>query len=212
MANPVHHRRLNLDGIDIFYRAAGPANASVVLLPHGYPCSSYEFREYMPRLADRWRLVARDFPGIGYSGTPEDFAYSFDGDADFPGRFAERLQRFAIYLHDFGSQIGLRLASKRPDRIAALIIQRRCLRDALGPKCESLKAYWANPTPQGRAKLVDAVTEEGFRGDRGNPRPPVLGEGAGTPRIAWTHRTNGASEVNFQLMSRPGSPQTSPQR
>jgi pimeloyl-ACP methyl ester carboxylesterase len=123
MANPVHHRRLNLDAIDIFYRAAGPANAPVVLLPHGYPCSSYEFREYMPRLADRWRLVARDFPGIGYSGTPEDFAYSFDGDADFPGRFAERLQRFAIYLHDFGSQIGLRLAIKRPDRIAALIIQ-----------------------------------------------------------------------------------------
>jgi pimeloyl-ACP methyl ester carboxylesterase len=75
----VNHRWLDLDGLRIFYREAGPEDAPVILLPHGYPCSSYEFRNLMPLLADRWRLVAPDFPGCGYSDTPEKFTYDFDG-------------------------------------------------------------------------------------------------------------------------------------
>src|SRR5688500_6829900 len=111
----VLHRTLDLDGIKIFYRYAGPSDAPVVLLPHGYPCSSFQFRNFMPALADRWRLIAPDLPGCGYSDTPEGFAYDFDGYADFFDRFTERIgaRRFAMYLHDFGSQIGLRLAIKR---------------------------------------------------------------------------------------------------
>jgi pimeloyl-ACP methyl ester carboxylesterase len=162
----VLHRTLELDGIKIFYREAGAEDAPAVLLPHGYPCSSYEFRNFMPALADRWRLLAPDFPGCGYSDTPEGFAYDFDGYAEFLDRFTERLgaRRFAMYLHDFGSQIGLRLAIKRPERIAALIIQNGDIyEDTLGPKYEPLKQFWNQPTPAGRAKLAEAVTEEGFK-------------------------------------------------
>ena len=76
------HGFVAIDGINIFYREAGPQGAPVVLLPHGYPCSSFEFRNFMLALADRWRLVAPDFPGFGYSDTPETFSYDFDGYAD----------------------------------------------------------------------------------------------------------------------------------
>jgi pimeloyl-ACP methyl ester carboxylesterase len=164
----VKHRRVGIDGIEIFYREAGPPDAPAVLLPHGYPSSSFQFRNFMPALADRWRLIAPDFPGFGYSGTPERtrFAYTFDGYADFLERFTEamNLTRYALYLHDYGSQIGFRLAIKAPGRVAALIIQNGDIyEDQLGPKYRPLREYWENPTPEGRAKLGEAVSEEGFR-------------------------------------------------
>ena len=166
MNHAVHHRRVNLNGVNVFYREAGPADAPVLLLPHGYPCSSYEFRNYMPPLADRWRLLAPDFPGTGYSDTPDDFAYNFDGYADFLDRFTKRLKvrRFAIYLHDFGSQIGLRLAIKRPNQIAGLIVQNGDIyEDQLGPKYKALKDYWLKPTKQHRGKIANAISEDGFK-------------------------------------------------
>ena len=162
----VKHRHLELDGIGIFYREAGAKGAPAVLLPHGYPCSSYQFRQLMPALADRWHLVAPDFPGFGYSDTPDGFAYDFDGYADFLAKFTEalKLDRFAIYLHDYGSQIGLRLAIRAPERIAALIIQNGDIyEDELGPKYDALKEYFANPTPAGRHTLMEAISEAGFR-------------------------------------------------
>jgi pimeloyl-ACP methyl ester carboxylesterase len=162
----VRHRTIEIDGVKIFYREAGPVDAPVILLPHGYPASSFQFRNFMPALADRWRLIAPDFPGCGYSDTPEGFAYDFDGYTDFLDRFTERLGvwSFAMYLHDFGSQIGLRLAIRRPQRVAALIIQNGDIyEDKLGPKYEPLKAFWHNPTRGGHAKLAEAVTEEGFK-------------------------------------------------
>lgn len=162
----VRHRRIDIDGIDIFYREAGSDDAPAVLLPHGYPCSSFQFRNFMPALADRWHLVAPDFPGFGYSDTPDGFSYDFDGYARFLDRFATalNLSRYAVYLHDYGSQIGLRLAIKRPERVVALIIQNGDIyEDALGPKYAYLTGYFADPTAEGRAKLVGAVGEEGFR-------------------------------------------------
>ena len=175
----VRHLTLDLDGTEVFYREAGATDAPAVLLPHGYPCSSYEFRGLMPRLADRWRLLAPDFPGTGYSGTPETFDYSFDGYADFLDRFAERvgLGRFALYLHDFGSQIGLRLAIRRPERIAALIIQNGDIyEDVLGPKYEALKGYWADPTPEGYAKLREGIAKAEFRKEFLNEVSPAVAE------------------------------------
>lgn len=163
---PVFHRRLDLDGVDIFYREAGPANAPVVLLPHGYPCSSYEFRNYMAALGDRWRLLAPDFPGCGYSATPDGFDYSFDGYADFLLRFVERLgiERFVIYLHDFGSQIGLRLAIGRPEMIVGCIIQNGDIyEDVLGPKYAALQAYWADPSDERYRQIRAAITLKEFR-------------------------------------------------
>ncbi|HTV02252.1 MAG TPA: alpha/beta hydrolase [Luteitalea sp.] len=165
MTESVHHRYVDVDGVSIFYREAGPRDAPVVLLPHGYPCSSYEFRALMPRLADRWRLVAPDFPGCGYSATPDDFTYTFDGYAAFLDRFRDCLGigPHALYLHDFGSQIGLRLAIARPDRITALIVQNGDIyEDVLGPRYAPLQAYWANPTPAGYDALAEGVSKAEF--------------------------------------------------
>jgi pimeloyl-ACP methyl ester carboxylesterase len=158
----------DVDGIEIFYREAGPRDAPVVLLPHGYPSSSFQFRNFMPALADRWRLIAPDYPGFGYSATPDPtrFSYTFDGYADVLDRFSKamNLRRYVLYLHDYGSQIGLRLAMRAPDRVAGLIIQNGDIyEDALGPKYWMLKEYWGNPTPEGRKQLEEAVSEEGFR-------------------------------------------------
>jgi pimeloyl-ACP methyl ester carboxylesterase len=166
----VEHRTVDVDGIEVFYREAGPAGAPVLLLPHGYPCSSFQYRHFMPALADRWRLVAPDHPGFGYSEAPDEgrFAYTFDAYAEFLARFAEtlELERYAIYLHDYGSQFGLRLAMRAPERVAGLIVQNGDIyEDQHGPKYAPLKEYWANPTPEGRARLREAVSEAGFRGE-----------------------------------------------
>jgi pimeloyl-ACP methyl ester carboxylesterase len=173
----MEHRYLDLDGMRIFYREAGLPDAPVVLLPHGYPCSSYQFRNLMPRLADGWRLIAPDFPGSGYSDTPSDFDFSFDGYAEFLDRFTDRLgiDRLAIYLHDFGSQIGLRFAIRQPEKVSGLIIQNGDIyEDQLGPKYAGLKEYFRNPTPAGRAKLAEAVSEEGYREEFLNEVRPQL--------------------------------------
>jgi pimeloyl-ACP methyl ester carboxylesterase len=176
--NPhVYHRRIDIDGVSIFYREAGPAEAPVVLLPHGYPCSSYEFRAYLPRLADRWRLIAPDFPGCGYSDTPEAFTYTFDGYTTLLERFVDRLGlgRVALYLHDFGSQIGLRLAIRRPERIAALIIQNGDIyEDALGPKYAALQEYWQHPTSARRDEIARGITKEEFEREFLNDVGPDL--------------------------------------
>jgi pimeloyl-ACP methyl ester carboxylesterase len=133
----------------------------------------------MPMLADRWHLIAPDFPGCGYSDTPDHFRYDFDGYADFLDRFATRLRinRFALYLHDFGSQIGLRLAIKRPERVVALIIQNGDIyEDELGPKYAPLQAYFRDPSPDAKAKLAQAVSEEGFKDEFLNDVRPELAE------------------------------------
>lgn len=162
----VGHRFVDVEGTETFYREAGPVDAAVVLLPHGYPCSSYQYRNLMPALADRWRLLAPDFPGFGYSGTPRGFSYTFDGYTDFLEAFVRKLgvERFTLYLHDYGSQIGLRLALRDPRRVTALIIQNGDIYDdAFGPKYAYLKEYFADPSSERRATLEAAVSEEGFR-------------------------------------------------
>ncbi len=187
MSAPVFHRRTTVDGVDIFYREAGPADAPVVLLPHGYPCSSFEFRNYMQHLGDRWRLIAPDFPGAGHSATPDDFPYDFDGFAAFLARFLKALgvDRFALYLHDFGSQIGLRLAIREPAWIVALIIQNGDIyEDVLGPKYAGLKDIWKLPRPQGIEKLHEFITHDHFRDEFLNDVGPDLA--ARIPPDLWT--------------------------
>ncbi|ANL12821.1 alpha/beta hydrolase family protein (plasmid) [Rhizobium sp. N1341] len=180
LATLVRHKLVTIAGIEIFYREAGPPDAPVLLLPHGYPCSSYEFRNLMPRLADRWRLIAPDFPGAGYSGTPDDFDYSFDGYAAWLEAFIGVLDvdRFALYLHDFGSPIGARLAIRNPSRIAALIIQNGDIpyEDALGPKYADIEATWALPHAEMRKALAEAISEETFKEEFLNDLPPPLAD------------------------------------
>ena len=155
-------------GNDLFVREAGPKDAPVLVLPHGYPCSSFQFRRLMPALADRWRTIAFDWPGFGYSETPDLTAFGYDFDAyakvlaDVADAFG--LERYALWLHDYGSQIGLRHAIAKPERIAALIIQNGDIyEDELGPKYDAIKAFWADKTPKTHAPLEQAVSEEGFR-------------------------------------------------
>jgi pimeloyl-ACP methyl ester carboxylesterase len=164
----VTHRHATIGGHEIFLREAGPAGAPALLLPHGYPCSSFQFRRLMPALADRWRTIAFDWPGFGYSGTPdpESFAYDFDAYAEVLGAVADAfgLARYALWLHDYGSQIGLRHAIAHPDRIAALIIQNGDIyEDVLGPKYATIKAWWADKTAEKHRPLEEAVSEHGFR-------------------------------------------------
>ena len=164
----VAHRYLDLNGLQIFYREAGPPDAPVLLLPHGYPCSSFQYRRLLPALSDRWRLVAPDYPGFGLSDTPDPkhFGYDFAAYADFMEQFAAalKLQRYVLYLHDYGSQIGLRLAMRAPQRVAGLIIQNGDIyEDVLGPKYAAIKRYWNDPSAENRAVLEDAVSEHGFR-------------------------------------------------
>jgi pimeloyl-ACP methyl ester carboxylesterase len=164
----MRHRHIDVNGHRTFYREDGPADAPVVLLPHGYPCSSYQFRRLMPALADRWRTLAPDFPGFGYTSTPDPtaFSYDFDSYARFLEGFANALglSRYVVWLHDYGSQIGLRHAIAHPERIRALIIQNGDIyQDALGPKYATIQAYWNDKTPQNHRPLEEAVNEEGFR-------------------------------------------------
>lgn len=161
----INHQYAQVGAMRIFYREAGPKDAPVLLLPHGYPCSSFQYRNLMPLLADRWRLIAPDFPGFGYSDTPDDFDYSFDGYTAFLKSFSEalKLNSYSLYLHDYGSQIGLRLAMAAPEKINSLIIQNGDIyEDALGPKYDGLKDYWKNPSPENHKKLEDAVSQDGF--------------------------------------------------
>ncbi|MEU8289011.1 alpha/beta hydrolase [Micromonospora sp. NPDC048905] len=166
--NAVRHRTVDVDGIAIFYREAGPTDAPVVLLPHGYPSSSFQFRHLLPALADEWRVIAPDYPGFGYSDLPDPdrFAYTFDAHADLLRRFVDTLglTRYVIYLQDYGSQFGLRLAMGAPQRVAGLVIQNGDIYpDQHGPKYAPLKRFWRDPTDEGREKLAAAISEEGFR-------------------------------------------------
>ena len=123
----IHYRPLVVDDLEIFYREAGPQNAPAVLLLHGFPTSSHMFRDLIPLLAEHYHVIAPDYPGFGYSAAPgvEDFEYTFDHLADVMEQFTEALglDRYALYMQDFGGPVGLRLAVRHPERITALLVQ-----------------------------------------------------------------------------------------
>lgn len=177
----VAHRTIEIDGIRTFYREAGPPQAPVVLLPHGYPSSSFQFRQLIPALADRWHVIAPDYPGFGYSDVPDpaEFSYTFAGYTEFMQKFIDtlKLERFCLYMHDYGSQIGMRLALRKPGQIACLVVQNGDVyEDQFGPKYQTLREYWANPTPGLREKLAAAVSEQGLRDEFIGEVPPDLVE------------------------------------
>lgn len=120
-AAPTHYRSIDVDGIDVAYRESGPPQAPVVLLLHGFPTSSRMFRNLIPRLSDRYRVIAPDYPGFGHSGVPDraNFAYTFDNLTAVVERLLDRLDvgAFTAYLMDFGGPVGCRLALKYPDRV-----------------------------------------------------------------------------------------------
>lgn len=121
----VRHAFLDVDGVRVFYRETGPADALPVLLLHGFPSGSHQYRRLMDALGDRHRLIAPDYPGFGHTETPTGFTYTFDRLADVVEGFVERLglTRFVLYAFDFGGPVGFRLATRHPEWIAGLIVQ-----------------------------------------------------------------------------------------
>ena len=155
---PVRYQTINVDGLDIFYREAGPAEAPVLLLLHGFPSASHMFRDLIPLLAEKFRLIAPDLPGFGQSAQPprEAFAYTFDSLANVMARFTEKLglTRYAVYVFDYGAPVGLRLALKNPERIAAIVTQNgNAYVEGVSEAFAPIKAYWDAPNADNRNAL-----------------------------------------------------------
>lgn len=164
----VRHRSVKIDGLDIFYREAGARDAPAILLLHGFPTSSHMFRHLIPALADRYRVVAPDYPGFGNSSFPDpgQFTYSFARLAEVMAAFTDAvgLTRYAMYIQDYGSPIGLRLALLRPDRVTAIISQNgNAYEEGLSEGWDPLRAYWADPSPKNRATLAGWLGEAGTK-------------------------------------------------
>ncbi len=165
-APPVtHHRTTKVDGVNIFYREAGPAAAPVVLLLHGFPTSSHMFRNLIPALADRYRVIAPDYPGFGQSDMPDraKFAYTFARFTDLVDGLLDRLAvtQYAMYVMDYGAPVGYRLALKHPERVTGLIVQNgNAYVEGLKEFWAPIKAYWADGSDAHRQALNALVAPE----------------------------------------------------
>lgn len=151
LQHPILHRRTQVGKHSIFYREAGPADAPVLLLLHGFPSSSRMYKPLLDRLSDRFRLIAPDYPGFGHSDWPdaEDFDYTFDQLASVMNGFVDALglTHYTLYMQDYGGPVGFRMAIARPDRIDALIVQNAVAHDAgLGELWVTRRAFWADRT------------------------------------------------------------------
>ncbi len=191
------HQTTKVDGVDLFYREAGRPDAPGLLLLHGQPCSSHYFRHVMGPLAQVARVVAPDLPGFGFTEAPEDYPYTFQAMAQTVEALTREIgmERFFLYVHDFGAPVAYSLALAHPERVLGLIIQNgSCHEEGMGPTWIPSRAYWADPTPENRAKLPDWLNFEGVRhtyvGDIPDRlKPLVAPEG-------W--------HLDWERMSRPG--------
>lgn len=143
----IAYRSVKVDNLSIFYREAGPPDAPILLLLHGFPSSSRMYEPLLARLADSYHLIAPDYPGFGHSDAPDakSFAYTFDHLAETIERFTEvlGLSRYSLYMQDYGGPVGFRLAIKHPDRIQALIDQNaNAYEDGLSPLWDTRRAFW----------------------------------------------------------------------
>jgi pimeloyl-ACP methyl ester carboxylesterase len=159
------YRTIAIDGLDIFYREAGSRSNPTILLLHGFPTSSHMFRNLMSALADRFHLVALDYPGYGNSSMPtvDEFDYTFDRLAEIVEKFitAVDLKRYSLYVMDYGAPIGYRIAAKYPERVEALIVQNgNAYEEGLREFWDPIKAYWQECSPENADKLRPFFTLE----------------------------------------------------
>jgi pimeloyl-ACP methyl ester carboxylesterase len=160
--------RIEADGVTVFYREAGPPDAPVVLLLHGFPTSSFQFRELIPRLADRYLVIAPDLPGFGFTDVPErrHYKYTFDALAHTMQAFTDtlNLKRYALYVFDYGAPTGFRLAMAHPERITAIVSQNgNAYEEGLGDAWAPIRRYWREPTAANRETLRMVLSPEAIR-------------------------------------------------
>jgi pimeloyl-ACP methyl ester carboxylesterase len=163
---PTSIHKIEADNVHVFYRAAGDVDAPAILLLHGFPASSFMFRELIPRLADDYRIIAPDLPGFGFTEVPSErnYSYSFDRLATTIDAFTQalKLDRYAIYVFDYGAPTGFRLAMKHPERVTAIVSQNgNAYEEGLGDAWGPIRKYWAEPTPENRGILRQSVLTAG---------------------------------------------------
>lgn len=159
--------KVDVNGVGIFYREAGPPNAPTIVLLHGFPSSSREFNTLIPLLATRYHIVAPDFPSFGQSDTPSPATYTYDFDhlAETTNTLLERLKlsRYTLYLHDYGAPVGYRIMLAHPERVHAIIVQNgNAYREGLGANWAKIAEYWTDP--KAHPEVIDAfLSLEGFK-------------------------------------------------
>ena len=164
----IKYKTIRVEGLDIFYREAGDASKPTILLLHGFPSSSHMFRDLIPKLSDKFHVVAPDYPGFGYSSAPsvDQYDYTFDNLSNVIEKFANTIgmKRFAIYVQDYGAPIGFRIAVRNPERITAIITQNgNAYNEGLEGFWNPIKAYWDKPTEENAAKLREFLNLEGTK-------------------------------------------------
>jgi pimeloyl-ACP methyl ester carboxylesterase len=201
----VEYRTQQVGDVEVFYRGAGPVDGDVILLLHGFPTSGHMFRDLIPALSDRYRVIAPDLPGFGQTVTPPRgaFEYSFDNLAAVIGGFVDAigLTRYALYIFDYGAPTGLRLALQHPERVSAIITQNgNAYIEGLSAEWGPWQAYWREPTPAHReatrGSLSDAAIQ--FQYQHGAPAGLVSPDGY-TLDTFYMHRPD-AYEVQLDLI------------
>jgi pimeloyl-ACP methyl ester carboxylesterase len=189
-------RRADVGEASVFYREAGDPEHPAILLLHGFPTSSHQFRDLIPRLADRYHVIAPDLPGFGFTTVAEGFDFSFARLAEVMAAFTDAigLMRYALYVFDYGAPVGLRLALARPDAITAIVSQNgNAYEEGLSDGWAPTRAYWADPSPANRETMRGMLTLETTRWQYTHGAPD---ETQVAPEAYW---------LDYALMSRPGN-------
>jgi pimeloyl-ACP methyl ester carboxylesterase len=194
----VRYNTIRIQNLDIFYRDAGPKDAPVLLLLHGFPTSSNMFRNLIPRLARSFRVIAPDYPGYGFSSMPdhEAYPYTFENVTNIVEELTEKLElsKYTLYVMDYGAPIGYRLALRHPEKVTGLIVQNgNAYEEGLLKFWDPIKKYWQDATPENRAALTFMVSPETTKWQYHN--------GVGDPMLldptTWT--------LDQVLLDRPGN-------
>ena len=200
MNRQIFNRKITIDDVDIFYREAGDRKNKSLLLLHGFPTSSVMFKNLMIALSDRFYLVAPDYPGFGFSGFPDkgSFEYTFKNISACINRFTEKinLSSFTLYLHDYGSPVGLQLCINHPGKIEGIIVQNgNAYMEGIGPQWDETKDYGEHPTEEKKRKVAAFLSAEGVK----------MQYTAGLSEELLTRVSPETWILDWERMSRPGN-------